>query len=240
LKKVTKIAQNSADFNSQQKLRVAAYCRVSTDSDEQLVSLEAQIKHYESYINANPEWEFAGLYYDEGITGTKKEKRPELLRMIADCEDRKIDLIVTKSISRFARNTTDCLELVRRLIDLGIFIYFEKENINTGSMESELMLSILSGLAESESVSISENNKWSIKRRFKNGTYKISYPPYGYDVVDGKLIVNESQTEIVRFIFSEILSGRGTQKIANELNKQNVPPKKMLSLDFNNYFRDGQ
>jgi site-specific DNA recombinase len=226
LKKVTKIAQNSADFNSQQKLRVAAYCRVSTDSDEQLVSLEAQIKHYESYINANPEWEFAGLYYDEGITGTKKEKRPELLRMIADCEDRKIDLIVTKSISRFARNTTDCLELVRRLIDLGIFIYFEKENINTGSMESELMLSILSGLAESESVSISENNKWSIKRRFKNGTYKISYPPYGYDVVDGKLIVNESQTEIVRFIFSEILSGRGTQKIANELNKQNVPPKK--------------
>ena len=107
-------------------------------------------------------------------------------------------------------------------------------------MESELMLSILSGLAESESVSISENNKWSIKRRFKNGTYKISYPPYGYDVVDGKLIVNESQTEIVRFIFSEILSGRGTQKIANELNKQNVPPKKMLSLDFNNYFRDGQ
>jgi site-specific DNA recombinase len=106
---------------------------VSTDSDEQLESLDTQIKHYESYVNANPEWEFAGLYYDEGITGTKKEKRPELLRMIADCEDRKIDLIVTKSISRFARNTTDCLELVRKLLDLNVFIYFEKDYIKHGT-----------------------------------------------------------------------------------------------------------
>ena len=226
MKKVTKIAQNTADLTEQTKLRVAAYCRVSTDSDEQLVSLEAQIKHYASYINANPEWEFAGLYYDEGITGTKKEKRPELLRMIADCEDRKIDLIVTKSISRFARNTTDCLELVRKLLDLDVFIYFEKENINTGSMESELMLSILSGLAESESASISENSKWSIKRRFQNGTYKISYPPYGYDNVDGDMVVNEYQAKIVRYIFKEILSGKSTHKIANELNKRKIPTKK--------------
>jgi len=226
LKKVTKIAQNTADFTEQSKLRVAAYCRVSTDSEEQLVSLETQIKHYESYINANPDWEFAGLYYDEGITGTKKEKRHELLRMISDCENRKIDFIVTKSISRFARNTTDCLELVRKLLDLGIFIYFEKENINTGSMESELMLSILSGLAESESVSISENSKWSVKRRFQNGTFKISYPPYGYDTVDGKMVVNEAQAEIVRYIFAEILSGKGTHKIANELNSRNIPSKK--------------
>ncbi len=226
MKKVTKIAQNTADFTERPKLRVAAYCRVSTDSDEQLESLQTQLKHYESYINANPDWEFAGLYYDEGITGTKKEKRPELLRMISDCENKKIDFIVTKSISRFARNTTDCLELVRKLIDLGIFIYFEKENINTGSMESELMLSILSGLAESESVSISENNKWSVKRRFQNGTFKISYPPYGYDAVDGKMVVNESQAEIVRFIFAEILSGKGTHKIADDLNHRKVPTKK--------------
>ena len=226
MKKVTKIAQNTVDLAEQSKLRVAAYCRVSTDSDEQLVSLDTQIKHYKTYINANPEWAFAGLYYDEGITGTKKEKRPELLRMITDCEDRKIDLIVTKSISRFARNTTDCLELVRKLLALNVFIYFEKENINTGSMESELMLSILSGLAESESVSIAENSKWSVKRRFQNGTFKISYPPYGYDTVDGKLIVNETQAEIVRFVFSSILSGKGTGKIASELNRQAVPSKK--------------
>lgn len=226
MKKVTKIAQNTANLTEQTKLRVAAYCRVSTDSDEQLESLDTQIKHYESYINANPEWEFAGLYYDEGITGTKKEKRPELLRMISDCENKKLDFIVTKSISRFARNTTDCLELVRKLLNLGIFIYFESENINTGSMESELMLSILSGLAESESVSISENNKWSIKRRFQNGTYKISYPPYGYDNVDGEMVINKSQAKIVRFIFAEILSGKGTHKIANELNRRKVPTKK--------------
>lgn len=224
--KITKIMPNTATSTENPKLRVAAYCRVSTDSDEQLESLETQIKHYESYINANPECEFAGLYFDEGITGTKKEKRPEFLRMIADCEDRKIDFIVTKSISRFARNTTDCLELVRKLLDLDVFIYFEKENINTGSMESELMLSILSGLAESESVSISENIKWSVKRRFQNGTFKISYPPYGYDSVDGKMVVNEAQIEIVRYIFAEILSGKGTGKIANELNNRKVPTKK--------------
>ena len=226
MKKVTKIAQNTVDLTKRPKLRVAAYCRVSTDSDDQLVSLETQMKHYESYIKANPNWEFAGLYYDEGITGTKKEKRPELLRMIADCENKKIDFIVTKSISRFARNTTDCLELVRNLIDLGIFIYFEKEDINTGSMESELMLSILSGLAESESASISENSTWSVKRRFQNGTFKISYPPYGYDAVDGKLVVNQSQAETVRFIFAEILSGKGTHKIADDLNRRKVPTKK--------------
>lgn len=226
MKKITKIVQNTADFSERPKLRVAAYCRVSTDSDEQLESLEAQMKHYEFYIKANPDWEFAGIYYDEGITGTKKEKRPELLRMIADCENRQIDFIVTKSISRFARNTTDCLELVRKLIDFGVFIYFEKENINTGSMESELMLSILSGLAESESASIAANNKWAIQKRFQNGTYKISYPPFGYDALNGQLVVNEAQAEIVRFIFSEILSGKGTHKIANDLNSRKVPTKK--------------
>jgi len=226
LKKVTKIAPTTRPTAEQSQLRVAAYARVSTDSDEQLVSLETQKNHYESYIKANPEWEFAGLYYDEGITGTKKEKRPELLRMIADCEQSKIDLIVTKSISRFARNTMDCLGLVRKLTKLGISVYFESENINTGSMESELMLSILSGLAEGESASIAENNKWSIQRRFQNGTYKIGCSPYGYDAVDGELIVNEQQAEIVRFIFSEILSGKSLHKIADALNQRNIPSKK--------------
>jgi site-specific DNA recombinase len=226
LKKVTKIAQNTVDITEQPKLRVAAYCRVSTGNDDQLVSLDTQIKHYESYIKSNQDWEFAGLYYDEGITGTKKEKRPELLRMIADSEDKKIDFIVTKSISRFARNTTDCLELVRKLQELGIYIYFENENINTKTMESELMLSILSGLAANESASIAENNKWSMTRRFQNGTYKISAPPYGYDAVEGKLVVNEKEAAIVRFIFAEILSGKGCGKIANELNLCSLRGKK--------------
>jgi len=226
VRRVTKISENIALATMKSKLRVAAYCRVSTDSEEQLVSLQVQKTHYDSYIKANPEWEYAGLYYDEGISGTKKENRSELLRMISDCENRKIDLIITKSISRFARNTTDCLEMVRKLVDLGVYIYFEKENINTQSMESELMLSILNGLAESESVSISENSKWSIQRRFQNGTFKFSYPPYGYENISGQMVVNSKQSEVVKLIFAEVLSGKGTQKIADDLNNQSVPTKK--------------
>ena len=224
--RITRINPNTIDDVAQSKLRVAAYCRVSSDMDDQLESLDAQIKHYEPYINANPSWEFAGIYYDEGISGTKKDIRPALLQMIADCENDKIDLIVTKSISRFSRNTMDCLELTRRLLGLGVFILFEKENIHTGSMESELMLSILSRLAESESVSISENSKWSIQRRFQNGSYKISYSPYGYDAIDGKLVINQAQAEIVRFIFAEILSGKSTQKVADALNLRKIQTKR--------------
>lgn len=226
MKKVTKIMPNATASPGKPKLRVAAYCRVSTDTDGQLESLETQIKHYETFIRANLEWEYAGIYYDEGISGTKTEKRRELLRMIADCENGNIDFIVTKSISRFARNTTDCLELVRKLQNLGIFIFFEKENINTGEMENELMLSILSGLAENESVSIADNNKWSVRRRFQNGTYKISSPPYGYDSVDGELAVNKKEADVVRFIFSEILSGKGCGKVAKELNLRDLKGKK--------------
>lgn len=129
MKRITKIAENKADLIFKDKLKVAAYCRVSTDSSDQLLSLEAQKSHYESYIKTNPEWAFVGVYYDEGISGTKKEKRAGLMNLISDCENKKIDFIVTKSISRFSRNTTDCLELVRKLIDLGIFIYFEKRKL---------------------------------------------------------------------------------------------------------------
>lgn len=146
--------------------------------------------------------------------------------MVAACERGAIDFVITKSISRFARNTTDCLELVRKLLDLNIYIYFEKENLNTGSMESELMLSILSGLAESESVSISENEKWSIKRRFQNGTFIISYPPYGYANVDGEMVIIPEQAEIVKQIFADTLAGKSTHAIANELNERGVATKK--------------
>jgi site-specific DNA recombinase len=226
LKKVTKIIGAAKSKDKLRKIRVAAYCRVSTDSDAQLESLETQKSHYESYIMSRSDWTFAGLYYDEGITGTKKDRRPELMRMIADCEAGKIDLIVTKSISRFSRNTTDCLELVRKLLSLHIPIYFEKENINTGTMESELFLSILSSMAESESVSIAENSKWSIQKRFENGTFKISYPPYGYDWDGQQMIVNEEQAAIVREIFSDVLSGKSSTAIAKGLNERGVPSKR--------------
>ena len=226
MKTVTKIGGQLVFPTQKHKLRVAAYCRVSTDSEEQLVSLATQRNHYEAYITANPDWEFAGIYYDEGITGTKKEKRPALLRLIDDCEHKKIDFIVTKSISRFARNTTDCLELVRKLLELTVYIYFEKENLNTGSMESELMLSILSGLAENESVSIAENSTWSIQRRFQNGTFKLAYAPYGYDVIEGKLVLQPEQAPIVKAMFDQTLAGIGTDAIAKELNAKKIPAKR--------------
>lgn len=141
------------------KKKVAAYCRVSTENADQQESLEAQKEHYESWILWHSDWEFAGLYYDSGISGTKAECRNGLQDMLKDCCAGKINYILTKSISRFARNTVDCLEIVRKLKDMNIFIYFEKEDIDTGNMDGELMLSLLSSFAADESVSISENEK---------------------------------------------------------------------------------
>lgn len=226
MKKVTRLGGDVKKKSTAKVLRVAAYCRVSTDSDAQLESLDAQKTHYENYINGREDWEFAGLYFDEGISGTKKEKRPALLQMIADCKAGKIDFVITKSISRFARNTTDCLEMVRKLLELDIPIYFEKENLNTSSMESELFLAILSSMAEGESTSISENNKWSIQRRFKNGTFKLSYPPYGYDWDGEQMVINPEQAKTVRWIFEQVLSGEGTHAISEELNADGIPTKK--------------
>lgn len=223
MKRITKIEAAKA---AKRKLRVAAYARVSTDSAEQLVSLETQKNHYERYIQARPDWEYAGLYYDEGITGTKMEKRDGLLRMLADCDRGLIDYIIVKSISRFSRNTVESIETVRQLCDKGIFIYFEKEKIDTGNMEGELMLSILSSLAESESHSIAENYKWAMVRRFQEGTYKIGYPPYGYDNVDGQMVINQEQAKTVRWIFDAILSGKSPAKAAKELNEKGIPTKR--------------
>lgn len=224
VKTVTKIEANQRTTGSEKKLRVAAYCRVSTGSDDQLESLAEQKKHYETYIQAHENWDFAGLYYDEGISGTKKEKRSELMRLLSDCEAGQIDFIITKSISRFARNTTDCLEMVRKLLAINVAIYFEKENINTTSMESELVLAVLSSLAENESVSISGNEKWSIRQRFQSGTYKMNPPPYGYSWNGEQLEVNNNQAEIVKRIFAEFLSGKGVMHIARNLDSDNIVP----------------
>ena len=205
------------------RLKVAAYCRVSTLHDSQETSIKAQRLHFEQEIKSNPEWEFAGVYLEAGVSGTKTEIRPELQRLIADCKEGRINLILTKSISRFSRNTSDCLEMVRTLTALGVHIRFEKENIDTGTMESEFMLSILACLAENESHSISGNMKWSIRKRFEAGTYKMSLPPYGYKREGDELIVIPKQAEIVRRIFSRVLSGSGAVNIAKELNKEDVP-----------------
>lgn len=224
MRRITKIEATAA--STDKKLRVAAYARVSTGSDDQLISLEAQKSHYESLIKSHPDWEFAGLYFDEGISGTKMAKRDGLLSMLADCERGKIDYIIVKSISRFSRNTVESIETVRKLYGMGIYIFFEKENIDTGKMEGELLLSILSSLAESESRSISENSTWSIQKRFRNGTYKLAYPPYGYDNVDGEMVVIPEQGEIVKRMYSQVLAGVSPSQIAKELNEQGVPTKR--------------
>ena len=225
MKRITKIEENK-DFGYKKKLRVAAYARVSTGSEEQLLSLETQKAHYESYINANDDWVFVGIYFDEGVSGTKVEKRNGLLQMLSDCEHGSIDFLITKSISRFSRNTTDCLEMVRRLQELDVPVFFEKENINTGSMDSELMLTILSSMAESESISISQNSKWSVQKRFQNGTYIVSYPPYGYENKNGEMVIIPEQADVVKRMFEEALTGKGTRAIARGLEKDGVPTKK--------------
>ncbi|MGO5315017.1 recombinase family protein [Bilifractor sp. LCP21S3_A7] len=210
-----------------EKLRVAAYCRVSTDSDKQEESLEAQRSHYEDYIKSNPDWEFSGLYFDEGISGTKTENRKALKKMLGDASEGKIDFILTKSISRFSRNKIDCLNMTRELLGYGVGIYFEKENINTQTMGSEFLLSVMSSLAESESRSISTNEKWGIHVRMQNGSYKQGTPPYGYDMKDGKMIINPEQAEVIRMIFRLYLDGMGTNKIAQKLDAMSItPPKK--------------
>src|SRR5690625_3949254 len=200
------------------KQKVAAYIRVSTSNEEQLISLEAQRRHYKTLIENNDEWQLVDIYSDEGITGTKKDRRPELLRLISDCEKGKIDLILTKSISRFARNTIDCLELVRKLMDLGVHIYFEKENINTMDAKGEIMLTIMASLAQQESQSLSQNVKLGIQYRYQQGEVQVNHNRFlGYTKDDNnKLVINPEYAKIVKRIYREYLEGG---HISIKLNK---------------------
>lgn len=207
------------------KLRVAAYCRVSTDKEEQLNSFENQVSYYTAYINGKPEYEMAGIYADEGISGTSTRKRTDFNRMISDCERGKIDLIIVKSISRFARNTQDCLSYSRKLKNMGIGVFFEKENINTMDGAGELLFTILSSLAQEESRSISENCKWGIRKKFSDGKYHLNTNRFlGYDKDEsGNLIINEEQAVIVRRVFKEFMDGLNPDVISKRLNDENVP-----------------
>ena len=162
------------------KLRVCSYSRTSTAEEIQRSSIEGQQRHFEQLIAAHDDWENAGSYVENGVTGTKAEVRPELQRMLKDCREGKIDKVLTKSISRFARNTTDCLEMVRELSSLGVTILFERENLDTGTMGSDLMLTLLAAFSEQESESISRNIRWGVKRKFESGTYEQPTVPFGY------------------------------------------------------------
>lgn len=195
-------------------LRVAAYCRVSSSSDDQLNSYNSQLTYYTHKFEGSETETLIDIYADEGITGTCEEKRSEFLRLIDDCRKGKIERVYTKSISRFARNTRDCLKNIRELKSLGITIMFEKENIDTANINDELMLTIMGGLAQEESTSISQNLKWSFRRRCKNGNVKAWSAPLGYDIENGNLFVNAQEALIIKEIYEMFLSGIGYQKIA--------------------------
>ena len=196
------------------KKRVAAYARVSLDSERLMHSLSAQVSYYSELIQKNPQWLYAGVYADEGITGTLTSKRDEFKRMIEDCEKGKIDIILVKSISRFARNTVDLLDTVRHLKSLGIEVRFEKENINSLSNDGELMLSILASFAQEESCSISENVKWGTRKRFEIGIPNGRVRVYGYRWKGDTLFVEPSEAEVVKRIYSEFLNGSPPRKVA--------------------------
>ncbi len=208
-------------------LKVAAYCRVSTDDKEQKTSYEAQIQYYTNKINKNPDWQMAGIFADEGITGIQAKKRPEFLKMIRLCRQRKIDIILTKSLSRFARNTVDSLKYIRELKELGIAVISEKENINTLTAESEMLITIMSCFAQAESESISKNVSWGVRQSFKNGNVPIKYKTLlGYKKgADGLPEIVPEEAEIVRLIYRSYLDGMSLKQIADTLNSRGLRTK---------------
>lgn len=224
-KKITKIApaKQTVDTDYAPVKRVCAYCRVSTGTDEQKKSFDAQVQYYTQKIAQNPNWVMTKIYTDEARSGTKVQRRDGFQQMIQDCKRGHIDLILTKSVTRFARNTLDSIHTIRMLKELGVEVYFEKEHIGTMSEKSEQLLTILSSIAQSESESISTNSRWSIQRRFQNGTYIISTPAYGYtNDENGNLIIVPEEAKIVRRIFTEFLSGKGVYTIAKDLQKDGI------------------
>lgn len=215
---------NLAKKKEVRKLRVAAYCRVSTDYEEQASSYQTQIQHYEEVINRNPDWILAGIFADDGISATSTKGREQFNKMIQACLDGKIDMIITKSISRFARNTVDCLNYIRELKALNIPIYFEKESINTMDAKGEVLITIMASLAQQESESLSQNVKLGIQYRFQQGKVMVNTNCFlGYDKdEEGHLVINQEQAEIVKRIFREYLEGASCQQIARGLERDGV------------------
>ena len=206
------------------KLRVAAYCRVSTETEEQNSSYEVQVAHYTEFIKKNTEWEFAGIFADDGISGTNTKKRDEFNRMIAECMEGNIDMVITKSISRFARNTLDCLQYIRQLKDKNISVYFEKENINTMDAKGEVLLTIMASLAQQESQSLSQNVKLGLQYRYQQGKVQVNHKRFmGYTKdEDGNLIIIPEEAEIIKRIYREYLEGQSLVRIGRALEKDGI------------------
>ena len=215
----------AAPIDEKRKRRVAGYARVSTDKDDQFTSYEAQVDYYTNYIKSRDDWEFIQVYTDEGITGTSTKHREGFKQMVADALAGKIDLIVTKSVSRFARNTVDSLTTIRQLKENGTEVYFEKENIWTFDSKGEVLLTIMSSLAQEESRSISENCTWGQRKRFADGKVTVPFKRFlGYDRgEDGNLVVNQEQAKVVRRIYQMFLTGMTPFGIAQTLTEEGVP-----------------
>lgn len=207
------------------KLRVAAYCRVSTDTDEQATSYETQVEHYTEYISNNPKWTLAGIYADDGISGTNTKNRTEFNRMIEACMAGEIDMVISKSISRFARNTLDCLKYIRQLKAQNIPVYFEKESIWTFDSKGEMLLTILSSLSQEESRSISENVKWGQRKKFSDGKFSLCYGRFlGYEKgEDGTMVINKDQAQVVERIYGLFIAGLSPKAIAKRLTEEGAP-----------------
>ncbi len=207
------------------KLRVAAYCRVSSNSADQRNSFATQERVYTKYIAEKQEWELVDIFADEGLSGMKADNRPEFQRMIRMCELHQIDLILTKSVSRFARNVKETLNYTRKLKLLGVGVQFEEEGINTLAMADEMLLNTFAAIAQEESESISQNERLSIVKRMESGEYIATNVPYGYRLIDKKLVVYEPEAKIVRWIFDAYLNGMSATEIARELTAQGIPTK---------------
>lgn len=216
--KITKIETQGKSIRPRKK--VAAYARVSKDTEQLMHSLSVQVSYYSSLIQDNPEWEYAGVYADAGITGTSKMPRKEFLRLLADCDAGKIDIVLTKSISRFARNTVDLLNTTRHLKEMGIEVRFERENISTMSGDGEMLLSILASFAQEESRSLSENIKWVVKKKYENGVPHTRQKMLGYRWDSDELIIQPEEAKVVRRIFDDFINGKSTGQIQQELKSE--------------------
>lgn len=220
--KVTRI--EFANEPEKQKKRVAVYCRVSSGSADQLNSLANQEKYYAMYVKRHPDWTLVDVFADEAITGTRADIRPEFQRMIRMCELKQIDMIITKSMARFARNTKDSLEYTKKLKLLGVAVIFEKEGINTLSVGDEMLINTFAAIAEEESMSISQNLRLANKKRMESGEYVCSNAPYGYRLINKQLVIEPTEAGVVREIYELYLSGLSADDIADKLTGDNKKP----------------
>lgn len=219
------IVIEAAERPEAQKLRVAAYCRVSSDSSDQINSFMAQLNYYTTLISSKDKWIMVDIYADKGISGTSAEIRQDFQRLLSDCRKGRVDKILVKSISRFARNAKDCLETIRELKSIGVGVCFEEQGIDTSDMSGELLTAVFAAIAQKESESISGNMRWSYKRRMESGKFITCKAPFGYRLKNGTLEINENEAEIVRMIFDRYLSGQSKDEIAHYLSELGIPTR---------------